>query len=91
MFSFYFSAERFTLTLSCFFSFAFVEFESADDAKDALENLNHTEIEGRSVRLEFSQNSGGRDGGRGNSGMYSPLKLSLLPFFSTRYDENLIS
>ncbi|XP_015228579.1 PREDICTED: nucleolin isoform X2 [Cyprinodon variegatus] len=48
--------------------FAFVEFESADDAKDALENLNHTEIEGRSVRLEFSQNSGGRDGGRGNSG-----------------------
>lgn len=48
--------------------FAFVEFENADDAKEALENLNHTEIEGRSIRLEFSQNSGGRDGGRGNSG-----------------------
>uniref|UniRef100_A0A3P8WAE9 Nucleolin n=1 Tax=Cynoglossus semilaevis TaxID=244447 RepID=A0A3P8WAE9_CYNSE len=48
--------------------FAFVEFESADDAKDALENLNNTEIDGRTIRLEFSQNSGGRDGGRGNSG-----------------------
>ncbi|XP_016520837.1 nucleolin isoform X2 [Poecilia formosa] len=48
--------------------FAFVEFENAEDAKEALENLNHTEIEGRSVRLEFSQSSGGRDGGRGNSG-----------------------
>uniref|UniRef100_A0A3Q3K0A1 Nucleolin n=1 Tax=Monopterus albus TaxID=43700 RepID=A0A3Q3K0A1_MONAL len=48
--------------------FAFVEFESTDDAKEALENLNNTDIEGRSIRLEFSQNSGGRDGGRGNSG-----------------------
>ncbi|XP_026201748.1 nucleolin isoform X2 [Anabas testudineus] len=48
--------------------FAFVEFESTDDAKEALENLNNTEIDGRSIRLEFSQNSGGRDGGRGNSG-----------------------
>ncbi|XP_039985188.1 nucleolin isoform X3 [Xiphias gladius] len=48
--------------------FAFVEFESTDDAKEALENLNNTDIEGRSVRLEYSQNSGGRDGGRGNSG-----------------------
>ncbi|KAF3690804.1 Nucleolin Protein C23 [Channa argus] len=48
--------------------FAFVEFESTDDAKEALENLNNTEIDGRSIRLEYSQNSGGRDGGRGNSG-----------------------
>ncbi|XP_069009510.1 LOW QUALITY PROTEIN: nucleolin [Embiotoca jacksoni] len=48
--------------------FAFVEFESMDDAKEALESLNNTEIEGRSIRLEFSQNSSGRDGGRGNSG-----------------------
>ncbi|XP_034737485.1 nucleolin isoform X1 [Etheostoma cragini] len=47
--------------------FAFVEFESTEDAKDALENLNNTDIEGRSIRLEYSQNSG-RDGGRGNSG-----------------------
>ncbi|KAM6938715.1 nucleolin isoform 2-T2 [Lycodopsis pacificus] len=47
--------------------FAFVEFETTEDAKDALENLNNTDIEGRSIRLEYSQNSG-RDGGRGNSG-----------------------
>ncbi|KAM7387965.1 hypothetical protein PAMP_024169 [Pampus punctatissimus] len=48
--------------------FAFVEFESTEDAKEALDNLNNTEIDGRSIRLEFSQNSGGREGGRGNSG-----------------------
>uniref|UniRef100_A0A1A7YC17 Nucleolin n=1 Tax=Iconisemion striatum TaxID=60296 RepID=A0A1A7YC17_9TELE len=50
--------------------FAFIEFESTEDAKEALENLNNTEIEGRMIRLEYSQNSGGRDGGggRGNSG-----------------------
>ncbi|XP_019730935.1 nucleolin isoform X1 [Hippocampus comes] len=49
--------------------FAFLEFDSAEDAKEALDTLNNTEIEGRSIRLEFSQNSGGRpEGGRGNSG-----------------------
>lgn len=52
-------------------SFAFVEFESTDDAKDALENLNNTDIEGRSIRLEYSQSSGRGDGGRGNSGRLS--------------------
>lgn len=53
----------------CVFSFAFVEFESTDDAKEALENLNNTDIEGRSIRLEYSQqNTRGNDGGRGNSG-----------------------
>ncbi|XP_070817080.1 nucleolin isoform X4 [Chaetodon trifascialis] len=48
--------------------FAFVEFESTEDAKDALDNLNNTDIEGRSIRLEYSQSSGRGDGGRGNSG-----------------------
>ncbi|KAM4548198.1 nucleolin [Odontesthes bonariensis] len=48
--------------------FAFIEFESTEDAKDALDNFNNTDIEGRTIRLEYSQNSGGRDGGRGNSG-----------------------
>lgn len=57
-------------TLYMFFSFAFVEFESTDEAKDALENLNNTEIEGRTIRLEYSQNSGRGDGGRGNSGRF---------------------
>nr|XP_061791092.1 nucleolin [Nerophis lumbriciformis] len=49
--------------------FAFLEFENTEDAKEALETMNNTEIEGRSIRIEYSQNSGGRqDGGRGNSG-----------------------
>ncbi|KAJ8374320.1 hypothetical protein SKAU_G00049000 [Synaphobranchus kaupii] len=49
--------------------FAFVEFESAEDAKEALESMNNSEIEGRTIRLEFSQNSGQKsEGGRGNSG-----------------------
>lgn len=58
-----------------FFSFAFVDFESTDDAKEALENLNNTDIEGRTIRLEYSQqNNRGNDGGRGNSGRTSFLK-----------------
>ncbi|XP_010897017.3 nucleolin isoform X2 [Esox lucius] len=48
--------------------FAFVEFESTEAAKEALESLNGTEIEGRQIRLEFSQNSAGRDGGGRGSG-----------------------
>lgn len=46
-----------------------MEFESTDDAKEALDNLNNTDIEGRTIRLEYSQqNNRGNDGGRGNSG-----------------------
>ncbi|XP_046893050.1 nucleolin [Hypomesus transpacificus] len=49
--------------------FAFVEFESAEEAKEAMDTLNGSEIEGRAIRLEYSQNSGGKqDGGRGGSG-----------------------
>ncbi|XP_034164698.2 nucleolin [Pangasianodon hypophthalmus] len=47
--------------------YAFVEFENTDDAKEALDSCNNTEIEGRSIRLEFSQ-SRGEGGGRGGSG-----------------------
>ncbi|XP_069830558.1 nucleolin [Dendropsophus ebraccatus] len=35
--------------------FAFVEFSSVEEAKEALESVNNTEIEGRSIRIEFSQ------------------------------------
>ncbi|XP_052445492.1 nucleolin isoform X2 [Carassius gibelio] len=50
--------------------FAFLEFENVEDAKEALENCNNTEIEGRNIRLEFSQNERerGSGGGRGGSG-----------------------
>ncbi|CAI9556205.1 unnamed protein product [Staurois parvus] len=44
--------------------FAFVEFPSVDDAKDAMESCNNTEIEGRTIRLEYCQ-SGGSQGGNG--------------------------
>ncbi|XP_037105134.1 nucleolin isoform X3 [Syngnathus acus] len=45
--------------------FAFLEFESTEDAKEAIETMNNTELEGRTMRLEFSQNSGGRSEGGG--------------------------
>lgn len=51
----------------CVFRYAFVEFDNTDDAKEALDSCNNTEIEGRNVRLEFSQ-SRGEGGGRGGSG-----------------------
>lgn len=50
-----------------YFRFAFVEFENTDDAKEAMDSCNNTDIEGRSIRLEFSQNRG-EGGGRGGSG-----------------------
>ncbi|NXV19828.1 NUCL protein, partial [Cepphus grylle] len=34
--------------------YAFVEFPTAEDAKEALNSCNNTEIEGRAIRLEFS-------------------------------------
>ncbi|XP_031430982.1 nucleolin isoform X2 [Clupea harengus] len=37
--------------------FAFVEFEGEDEAKEAMDTLNNTEVEGRTIRLEFSQQS----------------------------------
>lgn len=47
--------------------FAFVEFENEDDAKEAMESVNNTEIEGRTVRIEYSQQMGNRreSGGQG--------------------------
>ncbi|KAG8445025.1 hypothetical protein GDO86_009967 [Hymenochirus boettgeri] len=44
--------------------FAFVEFSTVEDAKEAMDSYNNTDIEGRSIRLEFSQ-SGAQGGGRG--------------------------
>ncbi|NXK20870.1 NUCL protein, partial [Arenaria interpres] len=34
--------------------YAFVEFSTAEDAREALNSCNNTEIEGRAIRLEFS-------------------------------------
>ncbi|XP_063772622.1 nucleolin isoform X2 [Pseudophryne corroboree] len=43
--------------------FAFVEFTSVEDAKEALESCNNTDVEGRTIRLEFSQGGGAQSGG----------------------------
>ena len=49
--------------------FGYVEFEDVDGAKKAFEAKNGADIEGRSVRLDYSQprdsSGGGRGGGRG--------------------------
>lgn len=43
--------------------FAIVKFESPEDAKEALDSHNNTEVEGRTVRLEFfNQGQRGGDG-----------------------------
>lgn len=38
--------------------FGFVDFESADDAKLALEEMNGQDLDGRNIRLDFSTSSG---------------------------------
>jgi nucleolin len=49
--------------------FGYVEFEDVDGAKKAFEAANGADIEGRSIRLDYSQprdsSGGGRGGGRG--------------------------
>ncbi|XP_059801188.1 nucleolin isoform X2 [Hypanus sabinus] len=41
--------------------YAIVKFESIEDAKEALESHNNTEIEGRNVRIEYNQGQRGGD------------------------------
>ncbi|NXN01827.1 NUCL protein, partial [Sylvia borin] len=38
--------------------YAFVDFATAEDAREALNSCNNTEIEGRTIRLEFSSQKG---------------------------------
>uniref|UniRef100_A0A8C5AQU9 Nucleolin n=1 Tax=Gadus morhua TaxID=8049 RepID=A0A8C5AQU9_GADMO len=64
--------------------FAFVDFENMEDAKAALEEFNNTDIEGRSVRLEFCQS---RDGGQAKSGPTKVLFVKGLSEDTT--DESL--
>ncbi|KAK3694758.1 hypothetical protein B0T22DRAFT_80946 [Podospora appendiculata] len=56
--------------------FAYVSFASIDDAKTAFEALNGSDLDGRSVRLDYAKardpNGGGRGGGdRGGRGGFS--------------------
>ncbi|NXN85688.1 NUCL protein, partial [Bombycilla garrulus] len=57
--------------------YAFVDFATAEDAREALNSCNNTEIEGRTIRLEFSSpswqkgNTNARGGGGGGFGQQS--------------------
>ncbi|XP_069490280.1 nucleolin-like [Ambystoma mexicanum] len=47
--------------------FAFVEFSTPEEAKEALENHNNVEIDGRTVRLEMQNSQGGNARGGGQT------------------------
>ncbi|MDE0022571.1 MAG: RNA-binding protein [Candidatus Poribacteria bacterium] len=45
--------------------FGFVEFESEEDAKEAIENLNGEEVDGRRIRVDVARSRPQRSGGGG--------------------------
>ncbi|KAG7456842.1 hypothetical protein MATL_G00240200 [Megalops atlanticus] len=67
--------------------FAFVEFENVEDATEALESMNNTEVEGRSVRLEYSQSQFQKPESRGPTGPTKTLFVKGLSEETT--DETL--
>ncbi|XP_070609902.1 nucleolin isoform X2 [Erythrolamprus reginae] len=56
--------------------YAFVDFATAEDAKEAMDSCNNTEIEGRAIRLEFS-NSGGQSRNANTKGGFSQQSKTL--------------
>ncbi|NWW36208.1 NUCL protein, partial [Panurus biarmicus] len=59
--------------------YAFVDFATAEDAREALNSCNNTEIEGRTIRLEFSSPSWqkGNANARGGGGGFSQQSKTL--------------
>ncbi|NXS88895.1 NUCL protein, partial [Erpornis zantholeuca] len=63
--------------------YAFVDFATTEDAREALNSCNNTEIEGRTIRLEFSSpswqkgNANARGGGGGGGGGFSQQSKTL--------------
>ncbi|NXO86666.1 NUCL protein, partial [Sitta europaea] len=58
--------------------YAFVDFATAEDAKEALNSCNNTEIEGRTIRLEFSSSwQKGNTNARGGGGGFSQQSKTL--------------
>ncbi|XP_038002271.1 nucleolin isoform X1 [Motacilla alba alba] len=51
--------------------YAFVDFPTAEDAREALNSYNNTEIEGRTIRLEFSSQKGNANARGGGFGQQS--------------------
>ena len=52
--------------LSCLSRFALIKFESEDDARDAIQSLQSTEINGRAIRIEFDKFIQVHEGEKGN-------------------------
>ncbi|NXH79764.1 NUCL protein, partial [Edolisoma coerulescens] len=63
--------------------YAFVDFATTEDAREALNSCNNTEIEGRTIRLEFSSpswqkgNANARGGGGGGGGGFNQQSKTL--------------
>lgn len=48
--------------------FGFVTFANAEDAQTAASELNGTDLDGRTIRVDLAQDKGGRGGGGGGGG-----------------------
>ncbi|KAI1882620.1 hypothetical protein AGOR_G00236760 [Albula goreensis] len=63
--------------------YAFVEFGTVEDATEALESLNSTEVEGRPIRLEYSRSTTPKTGGSG-----APAQASLKTLYVKGLSQN---
>ncbi|NXX99214.1 NUCL protein, partial [Centropus bengalensis] len=57
--------------------YAFVEFATAEDAKEALNSCNNTEIEGRAIRLEWSSTAWQKGGNTNSRGGFNQQSKTL--------------
>ncbi|NWW76765.1 NUCL protein, partial [Climacteris rufus] len=57
--------------------YAFVDFATAEDAKEALNSYNNTEIEGRTIRLEFSSPSWQKGNANARGGGFNQQSKTL--------------
>ncbi|NXB86146.1 NUCL protein, partial [Vidua chalybeata] len=57
--------------------YAFVDFATAEDAREALNSFNNTEIEGRTIRLEFSSPSWQKGSTNARGGGFSQQSKTL--------------
>ena len=48
--------------------FGFVEYETEDEAKKALDAMNNTDVDGRTIRIDLAREGGPRPGGGGYAG-----------------------
>jgi RNA recognition motif-containing protein len=48
--------------------FGFITFESEESAQQAIDEMDGTELDGRTIRVDMAQDKGGGRGGRGGRG-----------------------